>query len=648
MEAEPPRPAERAHVQPPQRVRVLLIEDASEDAALIQRALALEHYTAFECLHVDRLQAGLAALARDRPPMDLVLLDLDLPDSAGLATLVTLRAKAPRLPIVVLTGEEDEALDLQALQMGAQDYLIKPSLEIYPNLLARSIRYALERKRAESMKDEFVNMVSHELRTPLTTVREFASILADQIAGPLTQDQQDYLGIINSNLERLGRMIDSLLDVAKIEAGHIQLSKSLVDVQALLDHVLKSLRPLAEPKGIQLLLELPPARPEILADADKLTQILVNLVGNAIKFTPDGGRVTIGLRAHASEVHFSVADTGVGVPADDLPRLFQKFQQFHKPPKGQPQGSGLGLAISKRLIELHGGRIWAESAEGRGSVFTFSLPTYNPDELFHECFRAGIERAKRNQTHFSIILVSMADADDLKARYGVDEASRLMRDVEEQLNQMIRKRAGDLVVQWRYGDVVVVLAEASPAGARAMMERLEAALRGRAFTVGGQPATLSFALAAVTYPQDGTTERELLQAAERRLQREPAPAAVRVLVVDDEPKIRQFLKEVLELRHYEVLAAASGPEALTLLKQERVDLILLDIALPVMSGYEVYHLLREDPATAQIPVIIVTAQAERKDRELGIEGPTYNFIPKPIEVDSLIDKVNQALLQRGS
>ena len=636
------RRAERPPAVPHQRVRTLLIEDNADDVALIQRALALEHYTDFEYVHADRLASGLDCLAQGG--VDVVLLDLTLPDGEGLTTLTTVRTKAPRLPIVVLTATDDEALDLQALQHGAQDYLVKGALEFYPNLLARSIRYAVERKRAEFLKDEFVNMVSHELRTPLTTMREFAGILADKIAGPLTPDQQEFVGIIQTNLDRLGRMIDSLLDVAKIEAGHLVLNKGLVDIEGLLDHVLKTLRPLAEHKGVELVVQMPARRPEILADADKLTQIFVNLIANALKFTSGPGRVTVTMTEHPSELQFSVADTGVGIAAADLPKLFEKFQQLHRPRPGEPQGTGLGLAINKRLVELHGGRIWAASTEGRGSVFTFSLPKYDPDELFYEYFRAGVEQAKRNQTSLSVVLVSVISAQDLKAKYGLEPAAQVMREVEELLNGMVRKRAGDLVMRWRYSDVLVVLAEATKEGVRTMADRLRQALEAHAFTASGQPVSLAFGVATATYPQDGATEKELLASVERQL----APDAVRarVLVVDDEPKIRRFLKDVLELRQYEVSTAASGPEALALIKRHPVDLILLDLALPVMTGYEVYHLLKENPETTKVPVIIVTAQAERKDRELGMEGPTYNFVPKPIDVDLLLSKMGEALQRR--
>ena len=342
---------------------ILLIEDTAQDAQLMRQALVEEKDFPFELIHADRLSTGLKCLSDGG--VDLVLLDLVLPDSEGLNTLIKVREQSSRAPIVVLTASDDDALALEALQKGAQDYLVKGYVQVYRSLLARSIRYAIERKREDRIKDEFVSTVTHELRTPLATIREFAEILSDKIAGPLTADQEEYLGIVKANVERLTRMIDNLLDMAKIEAGHVLLNKRVVEVRPLLDYVVQSMRPLAKNKGLELVLEVPQDVPDLFADADKITQVLLNLVSNAIKFTEGPGRVTLRVAERPDEIEFSVADTGIGIPADDFPRLFEKFQQGRSAPTvGGSKGSGLGLAISKRLVEIHGGRISATSAPG--------------------------------------------------------------------------------------------------------------------------------------------------------------------------------------------------------------------------------------------------------------------------------------------
>ena len=628
-------------------IRVLLIEDTVEDARLLQQALEAEQNIRFELTHVDRLSAGLQYLAQGGVA-DVILLDLLLPDSEGLETLAEVRRGGSRLPIVVLTASDDEALALQALQQGAQDYLVKGYVQVYRNLLGRSIRYAIERSRAERLKDEFVNTVSHELRTPLSTIQEFTGILFDQISGPLTSDQQEYLAIIKSNIERLTRMIDNLLDMAKIEAGHARLSKEVVEAAVLVGQTVQGMRPLATNKAVALEALLPGEMPALYADVDKVTQVLVNLLSNAIKFTPGGGRITVSVSERANDIEFSVTDTGIGIAEADLPKLFEKFQQVHPAAgEGALKGTGLGLAISRRLVELHGGRIWAASRPGQGSTFAFTLPKYHEAELFHEFFKSGIEKAKRQHGRFSIVVFSVQNFQELKARYGLEETSRLLSEVETVLRGTVRRRdGGDLVLRWRRGEMVVILAEADRAGAGAMAGRIKRIIEQRPFQIDATPVPLSIVTATATYPDEGTTEAELLRITEQRLAR-TARSKIRILVVDDEPKIRQVIKEALELAAYDVFTAASGPDALEQLKRQPVDLVLLDLLMPVMDGYEVYHLLKENPRTKDIPVIIVTAKGERKDRQLGLNGAAYNYIAKPFEIEQVVAKVREVLSQQS-
>jgi diguanylate cyclase (GGDEF)-like protein len=628
-------------------VKILLIEDAPEDARFMQEALARERQT-FPCdiLHVDSLAAGLKYLVSGGA--DAILLDLGLSDSEGLDTLTKVRARAPRTPIVVLTASDDNALAEQALQRGAQDYLVKGYVQVYQPLLGRSIRYAIERHRSDRLKDEFVSTVSHELRTPLATVREFTAILSDEISGPLTHDQREYLAIIKLNIERLTRMIDNLLDMAKIEAGHVILNKGVLEIPALIEQTAQSLRPLANNKRIELVLDVPPGLPTLFADGDKITQVLINLISNAIKFTPGSGRVTVRVAEEPNDLVFSIQDTGVGILPEDLPRLFEKFQQVHGAlgERGS-KGTGLGLAISKRLVELHGGRIAAASTPGKGSAFTFALPKYHPEELFHEFLKMGIERAKRKQSRFSLVVISIANFQDLKARHGTEETTRMLREMEATLRGMVRRRdGGDVVVRWRRGEMVVILAETDKVGAEALGGRLKRILEERSFRLSSLAVRLPIEIATATYPDDAAGEAELLRATERRLApaHQPKP---RVLVVDDEPKVRQLIREALETQEYDVYTAASGPDALQQLRQQPVDLILLDLMMPVMDGYEVYHLVREDPQTKDIPVIIVTAKGERKDRQMGLSSATYNYLTKPFEMDELLEKVRGAMQRNG-
>lgn len=657
-------------------IRVLLFEDDEGQALLTKETLEKEGFV------VDACRSGREGLDRVvEREYQVYLIDMKLPDLHGVEILRRINTIKPGSVAIIVTAHGDEAIAVEAMKLGAYDYIVKSPYMGHLVALPIVIREGLERrhlkdereqlqtelweharlleernaelrraneelKRLDHLKSDLVSMVSHELRTPLATIKEFTAILADHIAGPVTPDQQEYLRIITANIERLGRIIDDLLDMAKIEAGRILLSKGLVQVEPLLEHVVQSMRPLAESKQITLELQLPKNLSGVFADEDKVTQVLINLVSNAIKFTDGPGRVTISVSEQTNEVEFCVTDTGVGIAAEDLPRLFEKFQQFRRVPGiAGAKGTGLGLAISKRLVELHGGRIWAGSAPGKGSAFSFTLPKYHVEEIFRECLKTGIEQAKRKEKRFSIIVVGILNFQELKALYGLEETSRLLKEQEVVLRETVRRGAGDVVIRWQRGEMVVILAEVDQAGSQAIADRIKRILESRSFAIDNTTVHVSITTATATYPDEASTEDELLKVTESRLQR-PEKARTRIMVIDDEPKIRRFLKEILELREYEVLAAASGPDALEQLKTNRVNLILMDLIMPVMDGYEVYHLLKENPLTKDVPVIIVTAKGERKDRQLGMDGANYNYITKPFQLEDLLAKVREVLLQQ--
>ena len=657
---------------------VLLFEDDEGQALLCRDTLEKAGFA------VDVCRTGREGLERlFGKDYQAYLIDMKLPDMRGIEILRRINALKPGSVCVIVTGHGDELAAVEAMKDGAYDYIVKSPSMGHLAALPLVIREGLERrhlkdereqlqaelweharlleernaelrrkheelKRVDQLKSDLVSMVSHELRTPLATIKEFNAILADEIAGPVTTDQKDYLSIINSNVERLARIIDDLLDMAKIEAGRILLHRELVQVGPLLDHVVESMRPLAEGKQVVLEARVPQDVPGVFADADKLTQVLLNLVSNAIKYTGAPGRVTMAVEEQVNEIQFSVSDTGVGIAAEDFPKLFEKFQQFRRVPGASgAKGTGLGLAISKRLVELHGGRISATSTEGHGSTFQFTIPKYHVEELFREYLKSGIEQAKRNHSRLSIVVVSLLNFQEVKALYGLEEASHLLKEIEGLLKEAVRQRAGDIVIRWQRGEMVLILAEVDRAGAMAIADRMKRIMEERTFQLAGASVKVSVLLTTTTYPDEATTEEEMLRLAERPLQRSEQPKT-QIMVIDDEPKIRRFLKEALELREYEVVAAASGPDALEQLKSRSVDLILLDLMMPVMDGYEVYHLLKENPQTKDVPVIVVTARGERKDRQLGLESANYNYIAKPFQLEDLLAKVREVLQQRQS
>ena len=240
-------------------------------------------------------------------------------------------------------------------------------------------RYERRLKDLDRMKSDFVSNVSHELRTPLTAIKGSVDNMLDGILGPLTEKQTRYLSRINSNADRLGRLIGDLLDLSRIEAGKIDLRPANVGVIALVKEVADALRTLAADKLISIEVLGADEHVDVWADRDKVLQILTNLIGNAVKFTPPHGRVAIAVERHDAEwVKLAVVDNGPGVPPEEAARIFDKFYQAQQTNKLNVKGTGLGLAISKALVELHGGNIWCENGADGGSVFSFTLPARQP------------------------------------------------------------------------------------------------------------------------------------------------------------------------------------------------------------------------------------------------------------------------------
>ena len=391
-----------------QVIHLLLIEDDLGDADLIQEILFEKDINrSFRLQWVDRLKAGLARLAQEE--YDVVLLDLSLPDSQGLETFRRVNAQVPKVPIVVLSGLDDERVAIKAVGEGAQDYLVKG--EVNNHLLVRALRYAIERKqaqlermqltrrlkeqtaklslanaelsRAARLKDEFLASMSHELRTPLSAILGLAEVLQEELHNQIDAEQYECLGDIEQSGRHLLSLINDILDVAKIEAGKVELQITSVELDALCASSLQFIRQTASKKRLKLSQSFTYPVSHIPADERRLKQILINLLSNAVKFTPVGGHVglEVSLEQERQVIRLTVWDTGIGIAPEELPHLFKPFVQLHSSRdlaehdlSEQHHGTGLGLVLVHRLTELHGGGVQVESQPGKGSRFSILLP----------------------------------------------------------------------------------------------------------------------------------------------------------------------------------------------------------------------------------------------------------------------------------
>jgi signal transduction histidine kinase len=420
---------------PAKPLRVLVVDDSPEDRETYRRFMAAMTPPA----QVESASTAEEGLLRLAAGFDCVLLDYQLPDANGLEVLASLAAQPLPLPaVILLTGRGDEALAVEAMKRGAQDYLVKG--RITAETLTRAVQHAVEKvalqaevrraysrledlvrqrtaeleranaelrreiaerrlaedakaelllrerearqgaEAANRLKDEFLATLSHELRTPLNAILGWAAVLGTSRPEPATVERAAV--VIERNARAQAQLVSDLLDMSAIITGKTRLELQRVDVGALLATVTDTVRPAAQARRIELRVETPPDLPPLLADPARLQQIAWNLLANAVKFTGDGGHVSLRAAAAGDRLVVEVSDDGIGIPPEFLPFVFDRFRQRDSSTTRVYGGLGLGLAIVRHLVEAHGGTVTAQSdGEGRGATFRVELPSPPVDAL---------------------------------------------------------------------------------------------------------------------------------------------------------------------------------------------------------------------------------------------------------------------------
>ena len=378
-----------------QDIKVLLIEDNLAEARLLKEILKGNEKKEFHLVNVSRLSEAISLLQQTN--FDVILLDLTLPDSQGLESLAPLLITAPKLPIVVLTNTNDDNLALAALRQGAQDYLIKREVSL--EILTRSLCYAIERKQMEEalresnealkmsviertnqlekaqelnqLKTEFVSMLSHDFRNPLNKILLSAGLL-EESRDRLTKDQQvSYFRMIRSAIKDMDQLLTEVLLIGRADSGRLYCQFDPVDLLDYCQKLVESFTVKPEPQ-LAIIFQIEGSLERGLWDINLIKHILTNLLGNALKYSPQGNPVEFKIIVESEQVVFKIIDRGIGIPSKDQENLFKPFYRGSN--VDNIQGTGLGLAIVGRCVEAHKGQIHLESEEGKGTKITVILP----------------------------------------------------------------------------------------------------------------------------------------------------------------------------------------------------------------------------------------------------------------------------------
>jgi len=605
---------------------ILLVEDNLGDARLLREMFNEQGVHFSELTHVDCMRAAELYLAEH--VVDIVLLDLGLPDAQGLEAIRRAHAAAPVACVVVLTGLDDESMAEQALQGGAQDYLIKGQIE--PRGILRALRFAVERKRLERLKDEFVATVSHELRTPLTSISGSLGLLMGTMAGNLPDATRRLLAIAHKNSQRLVRLVNDILDIEKMESGQVAFKFGRVQLRSLIEQAIEANRGFAEDYSVRIRLDDAAAFGDVRADPDRLAQVVTNLLSNSIKFSPAGNEVVVAIEKQADVIRLSVRDHGSGIPVDFKPSVFERFAQADATNTRQKGGTGLGLSIVKQIVERLGGEVGFADAPGGGTIFHVELPCWNhwaslaidrnapPTALRVLLCEDDPDTAVTLREHLRQIGLATDFAyfaGEALTCAAATQYCAILVDIElsdgDGISLILRLRE---MPQYRDTSIIVVSADAS---------------RGRNDLRSPKLNVLDWLNKPIEFDR-------LMQMLTRAL----APDAnrrPRILHVDEDHDVARALSEIAD-----VVTVNSLEEAQRALKAGDFDLPVLDVALAKAASPDLLPELRDSKGNA-IPVVIFSAQGANSVRDVQEEAALAKLHSS---IDSLVAAVRDRLASR--
>jgi diguanylate cyclase (GGDEF)-like protein/PAS domain S-box-containing protein len=498
-----------------------------------------------------------------------------------------------------------------------------------------------ELKRMNEVKGRFIANISHELRTPLNSILGFSNVLQEKTFGELTDNQERYMRNIHSAGKHLLELINNVLDIAKIESGKYEMIFETFNVGDLIEDVLNIMSPLAESKFIKVDVRKDESADVITADRVKIKQILYNLLSNAIKFTPEGGGVgvrvehedmskscNVWLDPECELIKFSIWDEGVGISPDDKDRIFDEFEQVDTTLSREVGGAGLGLALSKKLVELHGGTISAESKLGEGSTFSFTIPISSPVETAkpeeHEAITLNFPWMKEEAPLILVVEDDSATSELLTIHltqngykvahaFNGEEAvskAKNLRPFAITLDVMLPRKDGWEVLQELKSDPQT---SEIPVIIHSIVDNKD----------------LAFALGATDYLLKPLDKEALLSKLEEiNIAKGKLSVPVSILVIESDESVANYFKQIFEPQGFLIYTASEGKRGIDLATALRPSVILMDFSLPDMLGFDVIKELKESHSTKDIPIFILSERDITVEDRLSLVGKIERIVRK--------------------
>jgi signal transduction histidine kinase/DNA-binding response OmpR family regulator len=484
---------------------------------------------------------------------------------------------------------------------------------------------------------EFAQVMSHELRTPLTSIAGALDIVLSGYAGPLSDRQLRYVDMARQAATRMNQMVDQLLDLARAQAGSITVSAAPVQLDRLAREVIDRYRAAAATKQLTIVLGASAEDISILGDPERLAQVLGNLVTNAIRFAPSGGVIDVqvfGPPLSEDAVGVSVHNSGDPIAPEDHERIFEPFSASSR----RVGGTALGLSISRTIVEAHGGRIWVES-DPTGTKFVFTLPVSAKAEKIIQ-LQPNLETQPRRRGLGENSVALVIDDDTRRALLlkgllmSLADRVLVANDVDAALNMARAEHPSLAVVAGAMKDSLALLA---------ILEHDPDTHKTAVMVVGDSDRRADMLSAGADDVLEFPIQPAMFRDACMRLVESGRREAPRVLIVDDDPSIRQICREVLELGGYQVRDAGNANAALTEARRFRPDMILLDVLMPGIDGYRTAEMIRADPAIGMAPIMFLSARGDTADKVRAFRSGAEDYMVKPFDAAELLARVAKAL-----